>query len=203
MENTTQALEARIAALEKHLGISKEPKDGEWYEFNPMGIKWIYKFKDMKDADTANYHLAISEYGNLEIDNTANPIKHARKITPEEALPYFEKWAEKEGFKLGSKYKSAETGAEHTFTGVERSGFPFDFISGGNNVGRIFDNRTNTFATLIKKKIKPLEVGDVLVVADAEVLEITLKNTELKETVCLYHSEIEQIYKLSLKAQGK
>lgn len=207
MKPTIEQLEQRLAELSADLNQLKqdEPKDGEWFECKtfPFTHSNIVKFKSKGDR-VYNYYFRIDVNGNMHENDWCIPFdSNARKITPSEALPYFKAYFEKQGFKEGMKFKSAASGDEYVF-GKVRNAKLVEFYFYGDYYGCLFDNATNTFATLVKEeKLEPLEVGDVLVVADSEVLEITLKNTELKETVSLYHSEIEQLYQYSLKAQGK
>lgn len=111
MENTKQALSARIEevkkmveAIESELKSVNEPKDGEWYELERYdNVKFLIKAKSKvgRDGNDVNYHILIEDNGDLLIDDWCARFETARKITPEEALPYFKKYFEKQGFKEG------------------------------------------------------------------------------------------------------
>jgi hypothetical protein len=211
MENTKQALSARIEevkkmveAIESELKSVNEPKDGEWYECTNSDSKFIIKVKHFHVSEKrAKYYILITSEGIMYTEDTCAFIKRYRKITPEEALPYFEKLAEKAGFKKGSKFKCALDGKERDFeeVGIETEENKFNFY--GGHVGLMFDNDTNTFATLVEEKVEPLYLDAFKVTGDKASILIEIENADGTYTNTFTHSEIEQIYKLSLKAQGK
>jgi hypothetical protein len=124
----------------------------------------------------------------------------ARRITPSEALPYFEAWAEKAGFKEGVKFKSALSRWDYVFSKVRPyKDNTFNFL--GGEEGCLFNNDINTFATLVKEEeLEPLKVNELkFSVQNEDIIEVLTDDNMIH----FYHSEIEQLYQYSLKAQGK
>lgn len=207
MENTTQAIAALEAAIKNaqdaisQLKSVNEPKDGEWYELErDDNVKFLIKAKSKvgRDGNEVNYHILIEDNGDLLIDDWCAWFETARKITPEEALPYFKKYFEKQGFKEGVKYNSAASGGVFTLACVRASKvYEWCFYGGISSI--LFDNDTNTFATLVEEKVEPLDMQGAKVIAYKNKVVIYFEDDDVAFT----HSEIEQIYKLSLKAQGK
>ena len=130
----------------------EEPKDGEWWLSKKDGGEYLLKFKSKHNISHYwNYHIMINQDG-LKLENNCCLNDNARKITPEEALPYFKKYFEKQGFKEGLKFKSAYNGEEFTINSELRINTHWE-VCGRLIGGILFDNAKNTFATLVEDKL--------------------------------------------------
>ena len=200
--NKTEAIQALEAAIKQGNEVlnqlkESEPKDGDWCEVTFNDKKRIVKAKKNRNENSIVCHVSITEKGTMK-RNVVAYFSSIRKITPEEALPYFKAYFEKQGFKEGCTFKCAFDKSEEVFHCIENSDFkPFDVR--GNARSYLFYNDTNTFATLVEEKLEPLtfEACTALVKNNLIVLSNTVSN------IMLDHSEIEKLYQYSLKAQGK
>lgn len=129
----------------------ESPKDGKWFECRntELNSKFIIKHKSKGDISESNNYIEIDESGFLLENSWSAFFDTAREITPEEALPYIEKWATKEGFIDGVSFKSAINGVKSILGSKIRTSEDFSFYGGTPSGGCLFDNKTNTFATLV------------------------------------------------------
>jgi len=163
MEKVEKLVEELLVVLDKYrkdrvqppnVGEKIGPKVGEWWWSNDFNARYLMLYKEI--TDTGNHRASVYFCGNQFTSSNGLFSTLDCKATDEEVLSAFTTYFRSQGFKEGSRFKSAATCSEFIYAE------PLT-IDGLGNIksdrnGLLFKSATLTLATLIEDE--KIIVGD-------------------------------------------